>query len=309
MEIIRLLWIGCTNTHFNNANGLPDEDHWTSAKDMMLISREAFKYEQFRIIINTRRYVIPPTNKHSESTYLNNHHEMIHNYKTDQYLYKYALGGKTGYTQAAGATLVSYAEKDGMTLVCVVMRTSKAHYYADTKNLFEYCFQNFVNHNILVNEERLMQKDESKGFMNNAGAFVSLDENACITLPITASFSDAKCTLTHGDKDSGKVAQLVYTYDDVEVGSTEIVPTGTSVKDHYLKDKVQKPEGDKEIVKIKPLHIVMVVVALIASAVLIFLIKKLYDNFYLILHNIDIRRKKRRKFHSKSGRRRRRRRF
>jgi D-alanyl-D-alanine carboxypeptidase len=100
--------LGCTNTHFNNANGLPDEDHWTSARDMALISAEAYKNENFRIIISTPRYVIPPTNKHKDKTYLNNHHEMIHNYKTDKYLYKYALGGKTGYTQAAGATLVSY---------------------------------------------------------------------------------------------------------------------------------------------------------------------------------------------------------
>ena len=69
--------LGCTNTHFNNANGLPDKEHWTSAHDMALISAEAYKNEAFREIIGTRSYRIPPTNKHDEITPLNNHHEKV----------------------------------------------------------------------------------------------------------------------------------------------------------------------------------------------------------------------------------------
>ena len=60
--------LGCKNTNFTNANGLPDENHWTSAHDMALISAEAYKNESFRIITSTRAYQIPPTNKHKEIT-------------------------------------------------------------------------------------------------------------------------------------------------------------------------------------------------------------------------------------------------
>ena len=54
--------IGCKNTHFVNASGLPDENHYTTAYDMALICREALKNETFRKVIQTENYVIPPTN-------------------------------------------------------------------------------------------------------------------------------------------------------------------------------------------------------------------------------------------------------
>ena len=69
--------LGCTNTHFSNPHGLPEETHYTSAHDMALIAQEAWKNETFRIITGTRRYEIPPTNKHSEITYLQNHIQNI----------------------------------------------------------------------------------------------------------------------------------------------------------------------------------------------------------------------------------------
>ena len=288
--------LGCTNTHFNNANGLPDEDHWTSAKDMALISAAAFKNETFRIIINTPRYVIPPTNKHKDKTYLNNHHEMIHNYKTDKYLYEYALGGKTGYTQAAGATLVSYAEKDGITLVCVVMRTAKIYYYDDTENLFEFCFKNFVNYNISENESLVMQDEQSMGFMNDFGSYVSLDKNAMITLPTTATFSDAKCTLVEGEKGSGKVAELVYTYGDKVVGSAAIVASGVTAGDNYFSENASQVDSETQIVKIKPIYVILGILSLIALVIIIILAKKLYENYYLLRHNQKLRKQRQSRF-------------
>ena len=65
--------LGCKNTHFHNTNGLPDEEHYTTARDMALISSAAYKNETFRIITGTGRYVIPPTNKHEDETILQNH--------------------------------------------------------------------------------------------------------------------------------------------------------------------------------------------------------------------------------------------
>ena len=112
----RAAQIGCQNTHFNNCNGLPDEQHYTSAYDMALIAREAYKNEAFRIICGTKTYTIPFTNKHTDAeTYLQNHHQMLYPLKTRKYLYDYCTGGKTGYTTVANNTLVTYAEKDGST--------------------------------------------------------------------------------------------------------------------------------------------------------------------------------------------------
>ena len=62
--------IGCTNTYFVNASGLPDENHYSTAHDMALIMREGLKNKKFRKIIGATDYVIEPTNKNSESRVL-----------------------------------------------------------------------------------------------------------------------------------------------------------------------------------------------------------------------------------------------
>ena len=290
--------LGCTNTHFTNANGLPDENHWTSARDMALISKEAYKNENFRIIISTRRYVIPPTNKHSVNTYLNNHHLMIHNYRTDSYLYKYAIGGKTGYTQAAGATLVTYGEKDGLEIVCVVMNTTQNAHYEQTIELFNFSFQNFVNYNIVENESMITKEELSMGFMNNYGSYVSLNENAIITLPITAQFSDATCSVIQGEEKGSKVAEMVYTYGDKVVGSTAIEASKVTAEENYFNENASEIESAEKIIKIKPLDIILWSLLIILLVIVIILIKKLYDNFYLIRQSMKIKKHHNSRFNS-----------
>ncbi|MFQ8688421.1 MAG: D-alanyl-D-alanine carboxypeptidase family protein [Blautia sp.] len=134
--------IGCTRTHFNNANGLPDENHYTTAKDMALIARYAWRDKEFRKVASTLEYTIEPTNLYTEPRILFNHHKMM---SDSGYYYDGCLGGKTGYTQAAGNTLVTYAKKGHMTLICVVLQDQGTYTYTDTAALFDYGFQNFEN--------------------------------------------------------------------------------------------------------------------------------------------------------------------
>lgn len=134
--------IGCTRTHFNNANGLPDENHYTTARDMALIARYAWRNPAFRQIVSTKEYTIKPTNLYKEDRYLYNHHKML----TDTgYYYEGCLGGKTGYTMAAGNTLVTYAKRGHMTLICVVLQDQGTYTYTDTASLLDYGFNNFKN--------------------------------------------------------------------------------------------------------------------------------------------------------------------
>ena len=130
---------GCTNTHFNNPNGLPDETHYTTAADMAKIARAAWFNLTFRKFVTTGYYEIPPTNKFAETRYLLNHHKMM---SGQTYAYDGVLGGKTGYTEAAGNTLVTYAKNDNTYLVAVVMQSVNGA-YSDTKALLDYGFNNF----------------------------------------------------------------------------------------------------------------------------------------------------------------------
>jgi uncharacterized membrane protein len=176
------------------------------------------------------------------------------------------------------------------------MRTAKIYYYDDTENLFEFCFQNFVNYNIAENETMGTGEEQSKGFMNDFGSYVSLDKTAMITLPVTAKFSDAKCTITEGEKGSGKVAELVYTYGDKVVGSAAIVASGVTVGDNYFSENASQVDKEAQIVKIKPIYVILGVLSLIALIIIIILLYKLYENYYLLRHNMKIKKQRQSRF-------------
>ncbi len=293
----KALELGCTNTHFTNSNGLPDPNHWTSAHDMALIAAEAYRNETFQIIVGARSYRIPPTNRHTDITPLNNHHAMISNYKTSKYLYEYCTGGKTGFTQAAGSTLVTFAEKDGLTLACVVMRTDSVNQYLDTTSLFEYCFQNFQTVSISESENTAIEDDKYKGILGNHESFVDLNDEAYLVLPATASIDDVDMSLVTEGMAGNVIAQLKYTYGDHVVGTVDIIPADTIVEDNYFEyAKLKEQQSKINVIKIKPSTIVLVVLLLIGGGVAIFFGKRFYDNFYVILHDMEVRKQRRSRF-------------
>ncbi len=218
--------LGCTNTHFTNANGLPDEEHVTTAHDMALIAREAIKNEKFREIIGTTLYVIPPTNVHDENTYLNNHNRMINDYKGSEHLYEYCIGGKTGYTEAAGNTLVTYAEKGDQLLISVVLKTTAP--YDDATALFEYGFNDFQSLNIAKNETRFGDASGTgDGIMTLDGVevYAEIDPEAEVVLPDGVSLLDAAAELSTDTASGSVLGTLTYTYAGRTVGSADILST------------------------------------------------------------------------------------
>ena len=281
--------LGCQDTHFNNCNGLPDDKHYVSAYDMALISAEAYKNETFRIITGAPSYTIPATNKHDDPYYCHNHHKMIYPWQGDyKYLYDYCTGGKTGFTKVAGSTLVSFAEKDGMTLVCVVLNANSPDHYTDTRKLMDYCFENFQALNISENEKSIAdEKSRNRGLLNNNDVFVQLDKEAYIIMPKAAKFDDAKF---EEDKESvdGTVAKLTYTYAGRVVGSATIETTGAKVEENYFDQKTSPTKKTDNVMWIRPVYIVLGIFGIVGLVVIIILIKKLYDNFYVIRHRHEM---------------------
>lgn len=139
--------LGCTTTNFVNANGLHDENHYTSAHDMALIAKELLTHEEYRNMMSERYYEIQPTNKQTEVRYLHGQHQMLN--PNAIYYYEDATGGKTGFTSEALNTLVTYAERDGMELIAVVMKCNGADHYTDTAALFDYGFSNYESVKLL----------------------------------------------------------------------------------------------------------------------------------------------------------------
>ena len=287
--------LGCTNTHFANPHGLQDENHYTTAHDMALIAQAAYQNETFRIIIGTKMYTIPPTNKHAEETVLRNHHDMLCTYHNAnrKYLYPYCVGGKTGYTATANSTLVTYAEKDGMTLICVVMNTQSPNQFIDTVNLFDYAFDNFQVLNVSENDtDYSAEATVDNGNLNNIAPFVELDKDAVIVLPKTAEFSDTSSSVEYNDSDPEIAGSITYTYAGRNVGKADIKTTGVVVEG-YAFDNESTEEEEQEVVstvQVRPIVVVLLIVAVILLGVLLFFLKRFYDNYYIIKHNRAVRR-------------------
>lgn len=305
--------LGCTNTHFANPHGLQDENHYTTAHDMALIAQAAYQNETFRIIIGTKMYTIPPTNKHAEETVLRNHHDMLCTYHNAnrKYLYPYCVGGKTGYTATANSTLVTYAEKDGMTLICVVMDTQSPNQFIDTVNLFDYAFDNFQVLNVAENDtDYSAETTVDNGNLNNIAPFVELDKDAVIVLPKTAEFSDTSSSVEYNDSDPEIAGSITYTYAGRNVGKADIKTTGVVVEG-YAFDNESTEEEEQEVVstvQVRPIVVVLLIVAVILLGVLLFFLKRFYDNYYIIKHNRAVRRDRkdqRRRIRKKRRRRRR----
>lgn len=135
----RAVQLGCRNTHFVNPNGLNNSAHKTTPYDMALILRAALQNEIFRKIDTTLAYQFPATRQAAARTITMGHKMM---YPSDSRYYEGIIGGKTGYTSLAGNTLVTGAERNGVRLIAVVMKSGGTQ-YTDTIALLDYGFANY----------------------------------------------------------------------------------------------------------------------------------------------------------------------
>ncbi len=139
--------LGCTDTHFVTPSGLHNAEHYVTAQDMAKIAMAAYNNEMFREIISTTQSSIPVTNITDEERYFANHHKMIQ--QESDYYQSWCTGGKTGYTSDAWNTLVTFGEKDGRRLVCVILRENGAQRsYEETTQIMNYGFDNFGQANL-----------------------------------------------------------------------------------------------------------------------------------------------------------------
>ena len=164
--------LGCTGSHFVNAHGAPNDDHYTTARDMALIAQAAYNTPEFINISSAPVHTVPATNL-SQARDLKNSNALITTESVygDKYFYPYCTAGKTGHTDAAGFCLVSSATRDDMDLICVVMHSTAEgeganrvfHQFQDSINLYEYGFNNFQYTDILLQSETLAQLDVALG--------------------------------------------------------------------------------------------------------------------------------------------------
>ena len=158
--------LGCEDTHFVNTSGLPDNNHYTTAWDIWLFTREAMKYDAFMTICNTKAYTVPATNM-SEPRELHSTNLLISNWRALGYLYSGAQGIKTGTNDAAGHCLVATAVRADRRLVSVVLGCEAvpdpinggkvANSFIEMARLYDWGFENFSIRTVLTEDEMVME--------------------------------------------------------------------------------------------------------------------------------------------------------
>lgn len=223
--------LGCVNSNFVNPHGLHNDNHYTCARDMALISRELFKYPKAFEVMQTPQYTIKKSKTTEEHIFQQNHKMLWEGYW--QY-YEYAIGGKTGYTDQALSTLVTMTDNGDMPLICVVLRNQGSDIYTETKNLIDYVYTNFQKMPVEGKET-----SEDVGKILNEGYVV---------LPEGVPFEELEMEFVPDEK--GTEATLVYTYEGNPVGEVRAQMSDAYIKKHSIKEE-KKDDKSKDALKKK----------------------------------------------------------
>ena len=251
--------LGCTGSHWTNANGLHDEQHYTTAHDMARIGAAVYQKEAFRTISQSLSHTIPVTNLVNEERTFQQKHKMLWP-QNDNY-YEYCKGGKTGYTDQARTTLVTMADNGDMQLVAVVLYDFGNDAYIDTRAMFDYAYSNFSK--ISLKDQKLPEGVESYE-----------DEDAYIVLPKSAQFSDVKIEVKEDSNKDGS-GTVTFTYKGQEVGSVKAAMKKTEESSAAVlgkkKDKTTSTvvTGISKFMKIVIGVVIAVVILLIIIVVLV----------------------------------------
>ncbi len=211
--------LGCVNTHFVNAHGLHDENHYTCARDMALIMKAAMENETFAKIATTSEYIMPKTKTTVEDRSFVNHQKMMYE---GEFYYKGCMGGKTGFTEAALNTLVTIAQRKEKTLISVILRTNGPNKICyETEDLLDYGFKNFVKKELPIGEGKITRRDifglpyigEMKVLDSPVMSepMIFTKSQAEVILPKKAEISEVVRTLTKDNR-------LLYNYHGWQVG-------------------------------------------------------------------------------------------
>ena len=220
--------LGCTNTHFMNAHGLHDENHYTTARDLATIAREFFSYDVLANISGMTYCTFEATETQPDSFSLATKNQLV---EGKEHEYEWLVGSKTGFTSHSRQTLVSCAKKDGMELICVVFMEESPYQFTDTIALFDYGFENFQKVKIADHETGYTMTntgflESGSDIFGNSKPFISLADDTYVIIPNSVNFEDLESKLVYDTDYSNAIAEVQYFYEDQYVGETYVKVSG-----------------------------------------------------------------------------------
>ncbi len=225
--------LGCTGTHFSNPCGLHQDDHYTTARDLMKMAEYAMKDDTFKEIANTAQHRMDKTNLHPERLIFTTN---MLTYSTYQpWSYAYCNGIKTGHTSQAGNCLVASAEKNRGKLYSVVLgcedapnSSSVAKSFTETKRLFEWGFSNFET-KTLIKKGDTVTDIEVRLSADTDRLTLTAKNDLVVSVPTDVELEDMDSRSTVPEtkdapvKAGDVIGSLTYSYEGVDYGTVELV--------------------------------------------------------------------------------------
>ncbi|HEY8361401.1 MAG TPA: D-alanyl-D-alanine carboxypeptidase family protein [Tissierellaceae bacterium] len=225
--------IGAINTNFTNPHGLHDDLHYTTAFDLALITREAFKYEEFAKIVSTKNYI----SDRLENNYYYNKNKTLWEYKGGD-------GVKTGYTMKSGRCLVSSATRNNHRLIAVSLNAS--NWFNDNYKLLDYGFNNFKPYLIYDKGQFIKKLD----LINGKKKYIDLVSDTSFTYLLREDEKDKiKITIEVPDSISAPVGKgtkigFIYTFLDGKlINRSDLIAKTTVKKANIFERLMEKITG------------------------------------------------------------------
>lgn len=194
--------IGLNSSHFTNAYGKHDDNHYTTAHDLAILMKYCLKNDTFRKISGKASCAIPATNMSGTRTYTSTNELEIP--KTRNY-YPYLTSGKTGFTTQAKECLVSASYKDDLELICVVLGSTSR--FNDTKNLFEFGYSNYCVKTIANERDVVSNITVSNATKDTKSLDLVLYEPISALMKTSDSLEDLKPEISLNDEISAPISE------------------------------------------------------------------------------------------------------
>lgn len=289
--------LGCEDTHFNNAHGYTDSEHYTSAYDLALIAKEFFKNEFLAKISRTPSYHWSPTEKQPDDITLATKNKIIKGY----YKCDGLVGSKTGYTDESRECLVTCCERNSIRLICVIMKEEEPYQYEDTLSLFNYGFSNFEKINISDYEKNYTIENDNlfssqNDVFGNSSPIIYLDNQSSLLIPKTVTFNELSSQLNFTPTDDKHLAVIEYSYNGKYLGNGYLSYSNTQKTSFVFNETAFSDSDDgvsnRDTGKLKPVsdedeptfiyvnNIIFWIVFLLVLFIVIFIIRKILSNYH-----------------------------
>lgn len=209
--------LGMSNSHFANPSGLNDEGHYSSAYDMALLARACLEHEALARMVSTKSITLG-------TRIFTNHNKLL-------WRYEGCVGMKTGFTEKAGRTLVSAAERDGLTLICVTLNDPND--WADHTALFDYGFANYRSQVVARAGDVLCRLPVANSLMPFCPVVAEEGASLCLTggEAVRWELLLEQVSLTAPVERGTRVGEAVYYVNGTQAAAIPLV-TGASLGDH-----------------------------------------------------------------------------